>query len=208
MITEITLFFKGLIIGFAMALPIGPIGIICVRRTLTEGRLHGFIIGLGAATADTLYACIAAFGLTMISDLILKQQFYIQLVGGTLLLYIGEKTYFSIPKDPATTTVKESIAASYFYTVFLTLTNPLTFFSFIAIFAAFGFGDGMSLLSATTLVLGVFVGSSLWFTILSLGVTFFRKKLDLNGLKWVNRIAGILILITGVVALVTLVNFI
>jgi threonine/homoserine/homoserine lactone efflux protein len=207
MIAEITLFLKGLIIGFAMALPIGPIGIICVRKTLTEGKMHGFVIGLGAATADMLYACIAAFGLTMISDLILEQQFWIQLIGGSLLLYIGVKTYLTLPKDPTIPADKDSLAGSFFYTVFLTLTNPLTIFSFLAVFAAFGFGDGMSLLSATTLVVGVFVGSALWFLVLTMGVTLFRKKLDMRGLKWVNRIAGLLIIITGVVALVTLVNF-
>jgi len=112
-----------------------------------------------------------------------------------------------MPKDPTIPADKESLAGSFFYTVFLTLTNPLTIFSFLAVFAAFGFGDGMSLLSATTLVVGVFVGSALWFLVLTMGVTLFRKKLDMNGLKWVNRIAGLLIIITGVVALVTLVNF-
>lgn len=207
MLAEITIFLNGIIIGFAMAIPIGPIGIICVRKTLSEGKWHGFVIGLGAATADMLYACIAAFGLTMISDLILKQQFWLQLIGGSLLLYIGVATYRTLPKDPSNSNDKGSLVGSFFSTVFLTLTNPLTIFSFLAIFAAFGFGDGMSLLSATNLVLGVFVGSTLWFMVLSMGVTLFRKKLDLNGLKWVNRIAGLLIIITGVVALVSLVKF-
>ncbi|MBK7867856.1 MAG: LysE family transporter [Ignavibacteriales bacterium] len=119
----------------------------------------------------------------------------------------GVKTYLAQLKGSNNSRRQGQSCRLVFYTVFLTLTNPLTIFSFLAVFAAFGFGDGMSLLSATTLVVGVFVGSALWFLVLTMGVTLFRKKLDMKGLKWVNRIAGLLIIITGVVALVTLVNF-
>lgn len=196
---------KGIMIGFAMAVPIGPIGIMCIRKTLTEGRLRGLIIGLGAATADMLYGCVAAFGLTIISNTLVSQKIWIRLVGGALLLFLGVRTFRTRPADPKIPIKSSSgILRSYLTTVFLTLTNPMTIFVFIAIFAAVGLGTGLSYFSATALVVGVFIGSCLWFLLLSSGVTLFRKKLDLVGLRWVNKIAGILIIISGVYAIASL----
>jgi len=201
---ELTIFLKGIFIGFAMAVPIGPIGIMCIRKTLTEGRLRGLIIGLGAATADMLYGCVAAFGLTVISNTLVSQKIWIRLVGGALLLFLGIRTFRALPADPKTPIKSNGILRSYLTTVFLTLTNPMTIFAFIAIFAALGLGTGLSYFSAAALVLGVFIGSGLWFLLLSSGVTIFRNKLDLVGLRWVNRIAGILIIFSGVVAIASL----
>jgi threonine/homoserine/homoserine lactone efflux protein len=200
----ITDFLKGIFIGFAMAVPIGPIGIMCIRKTLTEGRVRGLIIGLGAATADLLYGCVAAFGLTVISSTLESQRIWIRLVGGALILFLGVRTFRAQPTDPKFRIHSSGMIASYLYTVFLTLTNPLTIFAFIAVFAALGLGSGLGYFSASALVAGVFIGSSLWFLLLSSGVTLFRKKLDLVGLRWVNRIAGILIIISGVIAIASL----
>jgi len=196
---DFTFFLKGIAIGFIMAIPIGPIGIMCIRKTLTEGRLSGLIIGLGAATADLFYGCVAAFGLTVISDTLVSQRIWIRLVGGALLLFLGVKTFRAHPKDPKLKTTGSGRLRSYLTVVFLTLTNPLTIFAFIAVFAAFGLGDGLSFFSAAILVAGVFIGSCLWFLLLSSGTILFRKKLDLVGLKWVNKIAGILIIISGLI---------
>lgn len=201
---ELTIFLKGIMVGFAMAVPIGPIGIICIRKTLTEGRLRGLVIGLGAATADMLYGCIAAFGLTVISNTLVNQKIWIRLVGGALLLFLGVRTFRAHPLDPKIPFKSSGVLRSYLTTVFLTLTNPMTIFAFIAIFAAVGLGNGLSYFSATALVTGVFFGSGLWFLLLSSGVTLFRKKLDLVGLRWVNKIAGILIIISGVYAIASL----
>ncbi len=200
---DLKLLVEGIIIGFAMAVPIGPIGIICIRKTLTEGRMRGLIIGLGAATADMLYGSIAAFGLTIISDTLLSQRVWIRLAGGALLLFLGVRTFRARPKDPKIE-IQSSGRRSYFTTIFLTFTNPLTVFAFIAVFAALGLGNGLSFLSASVLVAGVFTGSFLWFLSLSSGATFFRKKLDLVGMRWVNKIAGILIIISGVIAIASL----
>jgi threonine/homoserine/homoserine lactone efflux protein len=197
-------FFKGIFVGFAMAIPIGPIGIMCIRKTLTEGRLRGLIIGLGAATADLIYGCVAAFGLTMISNTLVSQKIWIRLVGGALLLFLGIRTFRAQPTDPKFKIHSSGMFGSYLYTVFLTLTNPLTIFAFIAVFAALGLGNGLSYFSASALVAGVFIGSCSWFLLLSSGVTLFRKKLDIVGLKWVNRIAGVLIIISGIIAIVSL----
>jgi threonine/homoserine/homoserine lactone efflux protein len=202
---EITFLFKGIIIGFAMAVPIGPIGIMCIRKTLTEGRLRGLVIGLGAATADLLYACVAAFGLTYISTLLSHERIWIRLVGGTLLLFLGVRTFRSKPTDPKLKNNISGMFGSYITTVFLTLTNPLTIFVFIAIFAAIVIGSEHIYISESMLVAGVFCGSFLWFLLLSSGVTLFRKKLDMNGLQWVNRVAGVLIVLSGIAAIVSVI---
>ncbi len=201
---ELTFFLKGIFIGFAMSLPVGPIGIICIRKTLTEGHLRGLIIGLGAATADLLYGCVAAFGLSVISNILVSQRIWIRLVGGALLLFLGVRSFRSRPPDPNIPIKNSGILRSYLTTVFLTLTNPLTIFAFVAVFAALGLGNGLGYFSASVLVAGVFIGSFLWFLSLSSGATLFRKKLDLVGLQWVNRIAGVLIIISGVIVIVSL----
>ncbi len=125
-----------IIIGFAMAVPVGPIGIMCIRKTLTEGRLRGLMIGLGAATADLIYGCIAAFGLTVISSAIETERTWMQLVGGALLLFLGVKTFCAFPVDPKVPANRSGMLGSYLYAVFLTLINPTTIFAFIAVFAA------------------------------------------------------------------------
>jgi threonine/homoserine/homoserine lactone efflux protein len=201
---DLTIFLKGIIIGFAMAVPIGPIGILCIRKTLTEGRLHGLIIGFGAATADLLYGCVAAFGLKVVSNTLVSQRIWIRLAGGALLIYLGVRTFRARHVKPNIPITSSGILRSYLTTFFLTLTNPLTVFAFIAVFAALGLGNGLGYFSASTLVAGVFIGSCLWFLSLSSGVTLFRKKFDKAGLRWVNRIAGILIIISGVIAMVSL----
>lgn len=198
---ELTFFLKGIAIGFVMAIPIGPIGIMCIRKTLTEGRISGLIIGLGAATADLFYGCVAVFGLTIISDTLNSQRIWIRIVGSALLLFLGIKTFRAKPKDPKLKISGSGRLRSYFTVVVLTLTNPLTIFAFIAVFAAFGLGDGLSFFSAVVLVAGVFIGSCLWFFLLTSGTILFRKKLDLVGLKWVNKIAGILIIISGFIVM-------
>lgn len=201
---EPLLLLKGMIIGFAMAVPIGPVGVLCIRKTLTEGHARGMIIGLGAATADALYGSIAGFGLTIVSDLIASQQFWIRLVGGGILLILGVRTFRAKRKQQILPWVGKGFLGTYVSAVILVLTNPVTIFAFIAVFAAFGLGLGHSMMSTWMLVLGVFMGSWLWFLILGFVATHFRKKLDAGGLKWVNKIAGILIILSGLAAFASL----
>lgn len=197
-------FLKGLIIGFAMAVPIGPIGIMCIRKTLTEGHSRGLIIGLGAATADALYGSLAAFGLTFVSDVIASQHFWLSLVGGGLLLFLGIRTFRARRKDPIVPFDNKGLLGSYVSSFLLALTNPVTIFAFVAVFAAFGLGHKLNILSACILVIGVFVGSSLWFLAIGYVATLFKKNLDAGGLRWVNRISGVLIILSGIAAFVSL----
>jgi threonine/homoserine/homoserine lactone efflux protein len=198
-------FLKGLIIGFAMAVPIGPIGIMCIRKTLAEGHSRGLVVGLGAATADSLLACIAAFGLTFISDVIASEHVWLRLIGGGLLLFLGIRTFRAKRKAPIIPVDNKGVLRSYATAFFLALTNPVTIFAFIAVFAAFGLGHGLNILSACILVVGVFAGSCLWFLTIGFIATLFRKKLDSGGMRWVNKISGVLIILSGVAAFVSLI---
>jgi len=198
-------FFKGFVIGFAMAVPIGPVGVLCIRKTLAEGPWRGLVTGLGAATVDSLFAGIAAFGLTLVSDVITRQHFWLSLVGGALLLFLGIRTFRAKRKDPIVPFEGKGVFGSYVSSFVLALTNPVTIFAFVAVFAAFGLGHTLSVWSASILVLGVLLGSSAWFLTLGFVAKLFRKKLDSEGLRWVNRVAGILLMLSGVAAFVSMV---
>jgi len=193
---------KGLLLGFSIAAPVGPIGVLCIRRTLADGRAAGFVSGLGAATADAIYGSIAAFGLTIISGFLTSQEIALRLVGGAFLCYLGIKTLLAQPSERAANAQGVGLVGSYASTFFLTLTNPMTIFSFLAVFAGLGFVSGSSdFLSAALLVLGVFAGSAMWWLALSGGVSFFRARFDLRALRWVNWISGIIITTFGALAL-------
>ncbi|GAB4369591.1 MAG: LysE family transporter [Elainellaceae cyanobacterium] len=199
---DIPFFLRGLIIGFSIAAPVGPIGVLCIRRTLTDGRLNGLFSGLGAATADAIYGCIAGFGLTFISSLLVSQVFWLRLIGGGFLCYLGVKTLMSKPAKQAASSQSHSLLGAYLSTVFLTLTNPATILSFVAVFAGLGLASTAgSYLTASVLVAGVFLGSALWWLLLSGGVSLLRSHFDPHRLVWLNRISGLILIIFGIIAL-------
>ena len=198
---DVGLFLEGIIIGFAIAAPVGPIGVLCIRRTLAEGCASGFVSGLGAATADATYGAVAAFGLTLITDFLLGGTSWLRLVGGAFLLYLGIKAFLASPAERAAEARGGGLLGAYASTLFLTLTNPTTILSFVAIFAGLGVGAASDALSAALLVLGVFLGSAAWWLMLSGGIGFFRSKLSTGGLRWVNRVSGTIIAAFGVLAL-------
>ena len=208
---DLPILIQGLIIGFSIAAPVGPIGVLCIRRTLTEGRLSGFVSGLGAATADAVYGCIAGFGLTFISTFLIEKSQWLRLVGGGFLLYLGIKTFLTQTKSTAdpddSLVLGNSLTGNYLSTFALTLTNPLTIISFAAIFAGLGIGSTSSgnYLSAFILVIGVFLGSGSWWFLLSGVVGLFRQRFKPDSLIWVNRISGVIIFIFGIVAILSLV---
>jgi threonine/homoserine/homoserine lactone efflux protein len=196
---------RGILIGFSIAAPVGPIGVLCIRRTLAEGRATGFVSGLGAATADAIYGCIAGFGLTLVTRFLMDQQVWLRLFGGAFLCYLGLKTVLSRPAKQAASAKGSGLAGAYGSTFLLTLTNPMTILSFAAVFAGLGLASaGGSYASAGILVFGVFTGSALWWLMLSGGVSLLRSKFDARRLEWVNRISGVVITGFGVVALLSL----
>ena len=202
---EITFFMKGLIIGFSIAAPVGPIGVLCIQRTIAYGKISGLFTGLGAATADGLYGAVAAFGLTIISNFLVGQQFWFRLIGGAFLLYLGIKTFLSKPAEKAATENHKGLFSDYLSTVFLTLTNPTTILSFVAVFAGLGLGSiNGNTPSAILMVAGVIVGSALWWLILSGGVGLFREKFNMSALAILNKISGTIIFIFAILAFVSI----
>lgn len=201
----LSLFLKGLVIGFSIAAPVGPIGVLCIRRSLAEGRLSGFISGLGAASADAVYGLIAALGLTWISGFLVDQQMWIRLLGGLFLCYLGVATWRSPVSHSTDAQRPQSDLAAFISTFFLTLTNPLTILSFTAIFAGLGLsavpGD---YLSSGAIVAGVFLGSTSWWMLLSGGAGLLASRLGTGGLIGVNRFSGLIIGSFGLVALASL----
>lgn len=188
-------FVKGLILVFSIAAPVGPIGVLCIRRTLQGGRWVGLVTGLGAATADAFYGSIAAFGLTLASAFLLSIQTGLRLVGGLFLLYLGARAFFSAPAGQSARASAACLPAAYLSTFLLTLSNPATILSFLAIFAGLGFVENAASrpAGAVLLVLGVFSGSSLWWLLLSGGVSLLGPRLNAGALRWVNRVSGLLI---------------
>jgi threonine/homoserine/homoserine lactone efflux protein len=201
---DIAFLLRGLVIGFSIAAPVGPIGVLCIRRTLADGQAAGFASGLGAATADALYGSIAGFGLTFISGILIGQRAWLSLIGGLFLCYLGVRTFLSRPAEGAAAAAG-SLAGAYASTFFLTLTNPLTILTFTAVFAGLGVASaGGSYLTAGLLVLGVFLGSALWWLILSASVSLLRARFSGRGLPWVNRVSGVIITAFGLLALFSL----
>jgi threonine/homoserine/homoserine lactone efflux protein len=200
--TDLPLVLKGVMIGFSIAAPVGPIGVLCIRRTLAEGRAYGFASGLGAATADACYGTLAALGLTLISAFLVDQANWLRLIGGAYLCYLGVKTFRSRPAERAAEAKGRGLLGAYGSTLFLTLTNPLTIFAFAAIFAGVGAEAAAgNTPGALNVVLGVFLGSAAWWLILVTLTSLFRARLTTAGLVWVNRVSGLLILGFGVVIL-------
>ncbi len=191
---DLTLFWRGVLIGFAIAAPVGPIGLLCIQRTLQDGRKFGFVSGLGAASADGIYGAIAGFGLTFISGFLVAQQMWLALIGGLFLCYLGVRTFLSEPATKVVYARRGSLFKAYAATFLLTLTNPITILSFIAIFAGLGLASAeRSYLEAISLVAGVFLGSVSWWLLLSGGVSLLRDRFNDQAMQWVNRLAGLII---------------
>lgn len=202
---------RGLGIGFAIAAPVGPIGVLCIRRTLTDGRLTGFVTGLGAATADATYGAVAAFGVTAVSSLLISLRLEIHLLGALFLAWLGLRALLArsatkAPPETPSAAMPEaetpgrlrrvgpgSLVAAWASTLALTLTNPATILSFAAVFAGLGL-VGMGYAAAGLTVVGVFLGSALWWLLLSGGVSLLRARFDARAMRWVSIVSGLLLL--------------
>jgi len=216
---------KGLAIGFAIAAPVGPIGVLCIRRTFADGRIAGLVTGLGAATADAFYGAVAGFGLTAASGLLLGFQMELRLVGGLFLCALGIKTFLAKPTAAAGRLQAGGLAQAYATTVVLTLTNPATILSFAAVFAGAGLGQQRyGTTEALAIVTGVFLGSAAWWLLLSTFVERWRRRhpefaawapnavggavvtgvtlgMAARTLRRINQVSGALLLAFGLAAL-------
>lgn len=196
-------FIKGLIIGFAIAAPVGPIGILCIQRSLHDGFKIGLMTGLGAAVADGTYGLIAGFGLTAVSSFLVQHQYWIRIVGGLFLLYLGIKLFLANPASKSAGKNDRSAWHAFTTTFFLTITNPATILSFVAVFAGLGLvAENTNYMDATTLVIGITLGSAGWWLLLSGGVAYIlHHRLSPSLMRNINRFSGMIMLGFGLFAL-------
>lgn len=196
------LLIKGIILGILVAAPVGPVGVLCIKRSLKYGFITGAIGGFGTAVADSLYAAVAAFGIKIIGDFLTEFATLIKLFGGGFIIFLAIRIYFS--KNENSSEIKnENPLKTFISTFIITITNPGTIIAFTAIFAGMGILDKQTnLFDASLLVLGVFLGSMLWWIILSFSVSRLKSKKSIN-LLLVNRLAALLLFGFGGWAAVT-----
>lgn len=197
-----TAFVRGLAVGFALAAPMGPVAVLCVRRALARGQLQAFVAGLGAALADMAFGAVAGLGLTVISAFVLNYEMFIGLVGGLLVIALGVSTYRAPVLVSEGAVVVKSLRRDFAAAFTMAITNPATMIAAAGVFAAFGPVDvATAPLTALWLVLGVFSGSAIWWIILAAAVTTLRGRFIKTGLPWLNRISGGIIALSGAAVL-------
>jgi len=187
------IFLKGLAFGFILAATVGPMWILCLRRTLAFGPAAGLASGMGIAVADGLYGAVAAFGLTAVSGFLLGWSFWIGLVGAAFLIFLGIKTLVSKPTDDTKDAAPQGHASAFLSTLALTLANPPTILAFVAIFAGLGLTSS-SYAAAGLITLGVFLGSASWWLVLAAGAGALRSRLGPRLMRGINLVSGLSIL--------------
>jgi threonine/homoserine/homoserine lactone efflux protein len=200
---DAAIFFKSLALGFAVSAPVGPVGIICMDRSLRHGKLTGLSAGMGATVADTFYGAIAAFGMASVTDFLLAHEMWFRLLGGIIVLALAWRTYFMPPplfqnRQPGE---KRPMARIFRETFFITLSNPMTVLAFMAVYAGLGI-HAESKQDICLVLLGVFLGAGMWWTFLSLSTVFMRHRLSATVLGRFSRGAGIAIALFGAAAIV------
>ncbi len=186
-------FAKGLLFGFLLAATVGPMWVLCFRRTVANGALAGFVSGMGIAVADGLYGAAAAFGLTAISGFLLQHRFWIGMIGGVFLVYLGITTLLSRPKLESSNATPTGMLQHFLSTLGLTLANPPTILAFAAIFAGLGLvTDDYG--TAALVVLGVFLGSASWWLVLAAGAGWLRGRIGPALFRAINIVSGLSIL--------------
>jgi threonine/homoserine/homoserine lactone efflux protein len=202
-----TLFLKGVAIGVAIAAPVGPVAVLCIRRTLLLGPAAGFASGAGAVLADVIFGAIAAFGIAAVYDLLILYEEELRLVGGAFMLILGVITARR-PPPKAGRTVHGSLTSAFLTAFALMITNPITIFAFLGIFAGFGIvSQTLSVADSLTLLGGIAAGAAIWWAGLTGLAAACRKRFDLESLSWLNKLSGGLLIFFGVIALLSLLTF-
>lgn len=193
---------QGIVIGLTLAAPVGPISLICIRRTVAEGKFHGIVSGIGVATADSFYAAVTVFGLTIISGFIISHQVLFRAIASIGLLLIGVKICLSVPPGICPSEEQETYVKDYFSMVAIAIANPLTLVFFAAILPGFGIVfPGTLVVPSTEFVAGVFLGSTAWWVFLCGSLGSVRSCISSDMLRLINRVSGIFIVCIGTVLL-------
>ena len=203
--TIVSIVFKGMMIGIIASAPMGPVGVLCLQRTINKGRWYGFVTGCGAALSDLFYALITGYGMSFVFDYVSNNVFYLQLFGSILLLIFGIHTFRSNPvKALRAPSGKKGSYMHNFLTAFLvTLSNPLIILLFIGLFARFSFvSEGMLVSETVTGYVAIVAGALLWWFLLSTGVSKVRTQFNLRGIWIINRTIGVIVIIVAVVGLI------
>lgn len=201
------LLLQGLLIGFLASVPLGPIGVICIQRTLNGTQKSGFISGLGAATADTVFATLAVFSLSFMTEFMDAHKHWFTAIGGILVILLGFSIFYKRVKRPSQRRQSgSSFLSDYLSILFLTLTNPAYILVFITLFAALGISsEGNHTAVNLLLIAGVLVGAACWWLILTYVVNKLRKRFRLRHLWWINKITGAVIVLFGVLLVLSIV---
>lgn len=198
---------KGCIIGFSIAMPVGPIGLLCIRNSLAKGMMYGLMSGLGAACADTVFGALGGFGISAIGIFLEKYHLVLEFAGALFLLYLGFSTFLEKTIKSSANESSGSYWRVFFSTFILTLTNPMTVLSFAGIYAGLGVGTiSADILTPIIITLGVFIGSSLWWLMLSAGSSCFREKMNEASRVWLNKVSGTIIMIFGLISFMNAAN--
>lgn len=201
---ELAYLAQGLIIGFVIAVPAGPLGLLCISRALSGGPAYGLYSGLGVATADAISSGIAILAMRLALDLLLSQQLWLHLIGGLFLCFLGCRTFLAESGDRVVESQSDGLAEAYASTFFLTLTNPVTILSFIVIYSGWGVGHlGRSYASSALLASGVFFGSAFWWFILAGGLAALPGRFSRQWVRWVQRVSGAIIAGFGLLVLLS-----
>ncbi|HEY3163895.1 MAG TPA: LysE family transporter [Candidatus Limnocylindrales bacterium] len=203
-----TFFARGLVVGFTIAAAVGPISLLTMRRTIAHGRVYGLVSGLGVASADASYGAVAAFGLTAVTAVLVGARTALALVGGAFLVWLAIRTILARPATSAAETESRPGLAAAFLSIYgLTMTNPMTILSFAGIFAGLGL-SGRGGVEAALLTLGVLLGSSLWWVLLTAVVARLRGRITPRVLVWINRVSGSVLLVFGAIAILAAIGWV
>lgn len=207
MMNSLLLPLQGVLVGFLASVPLGPIGVICIQRTLNGTQRSGFFSGLGAATADTLFATLAVFSLSFMTDFMDEHKQWFTAIGGILIIAVGFSIFYKrVRRASQRRQTRSSLLSDYLSTFFLTLTNPAYILVFITLFAALGISsEGGRTGGNLSLIFGVLVGAACWWLLLTYAVNKLRKRFRLRHLWWINKITGAVIVLFGVLLVLSLV---
>jgi len=203
---EIEYLIKGIMLGLVVTAPLGPLGIMCIQRTINRGVLSGLVTGVASAFGDIMYALVAGFGLSVIAHFLNEYQLVIRVVGGVIVSFLGVRIYFSNPikQFRQQKVQKQNYVSDFISGLLLTITNPVVIVVFGAAFASFGLDKGDSVRNVIVTIIGVFVGAIGWWISLTALVNIFRDKINLRKLWWINKITGVFVLLFGVIIIVSI----